>query len=81
MAQLISRRSHSFRMHVQSEPSLGRSGAPLLAVPRALLRAIGRAWKTHSDQRLLQELSDHQLRDIGISRHQIPHVIATGWDI
>ena len=81
MSQLISRRSDSFQLQAQSEPSLGWGGALLLAVPRALSRAARNAWRTHSEQRLLQELSDHHLRDIGISREQIPHVIRKGWDV
>jgi uncharacterized protein YjiS (DUF1127 family) len=81
MSQLISRRSDSFQLQAQSEPSLGWAGALLAAVPRALWRAAQRAWNTHSERRLLQELSDHHLRDIGISREQIPHVIRKGWDV
>jgi uncharacterized protein YjiS (DUF1127 family) len=81
MSQMISRRSDSFQMQAQSEPSLGSAGELLLAVPRALFRAARRAWNTHSDQRLLAELSDHQLRDIGIRREHIPHVVRNVWDV
>jgi len=81
MSQLISRGPDSFQMQAQSEPSFGWAGALLLAIPRALLRAVRSAWHTHSERRLLQELSDHHLRDIGISREQIPHVIRKGWDV
>ena len=80
MSHMISRRSDSFQMHAQSEPAIGRAGELLLALPRALLRAIRRAWTTHKEERLLQELSDYQLRDLGISRHQIPHVVRDGWN-
>jgi uncharacterized protein YjiS (DUF1127 family) len=45
-----------------------------------LLRSLRRAWATHSDERLLQELSDHQLRDIGIRRGQIARVVRSGRD-
>lgn len=76
MSQMISRRSDGFRMQSQSEP-----GSFLLAFPRALLRAVQRAWNTHADRRLLSELSDHQLRDIGIRREHIPHVVRHGWDV
>ncbi|HEV8391826.1 MAG TPA: DUF1127 domain-containing protein [Dongiaceae bacterium] len=81
MSQLISRRSDSFQLQAQGEPSLGWTGGWLLALPRALLRAARRAWADHSEQRLLRELSDHQLRDIGLSRQQIPHIVRREWDI
>jgi len=81
MSQLISQKSNSLEFHAHREPSLGWVGDILLTVPRALLRAGRRAWTTHSDQRLLQELSDHQLRDIGIRREHIPHVVRHGWDL
>jgi uncharacterized protein YjiS (DUF1127 family) len=29
----------------------------------------------------LEQLSDHQLRDIGIQREHIPHIVRNGWDI
>ena len=81
MSQLISRRSDSFQLQAQSEPSLGWAGTRLMTLPGALLRAVRGAWNTHSERRLLQELSDHQLRDIGISREHIPHVVRHGWDV
>ena len=81
MSQLISRRSNSVQIHAHGAPSLGWSGGPFLAAPLALLRAALRAWRTHSDRRLLQELSDHQLRDIGIQREHIPHIGRNGWDV
>jgi uncharacterized protein YjiS (DUF1127 family) len=67
-------------MHTRSEPAISRSGELLLAFPRALLHAIRRAWTVHKEERLLQELSDYQLRDLGISREQIPHVVRDGWN-
>jgi len=77
---MISRRSDSFRFQAQSEPSLGRAGNLVLAFPRAMVRTLRRAWATRSDERLLQQMSDHQLRDIGIRREYIPHVVRHGWD-
>jgi len=81
MSQMISHKSDSFQLRAQSEPSFGWTGDFLLAFPRALVRTVRRAWTTHADERLLQELSDHQLRDIGIRREHIPHVVRNGWDI
>lgn len=81
MSQTISRRSNSFQMQTQSEASLGWAGGVLLAFPRALFRAARSAWKTHADEKLLRDLSDHQLRDIGIRREHISHIVRNGWDI
>jgi uncharacterized protein YjiS (DUF1127 family) len=81
MSQMISRRSDGFQMQARSATPLGEAGEILMAVPRALVRAARRAWKTHTDERLLQELSDHQLRDIGIRRAHIPHIVRHGLDI
>ena len=80
MSQLISRRSNSFQLHAQSEPSLGWAGGILLAMPRALLRAVRRGWARHAEEKLLQQLNDYQLRDIGIRREQISTIVRTGWD-
>lgn len=80
MSQLISRRPNSFQLQAQSEPSLGWAGGFLLAVPRALVRAARRAWVTHSEERLLQQLNDYQLRDIGVRREHISHIVRNGWD-
>jgi uncharacterized protein YjiS (DUF1127 family) len=76
MSQMISRRTNSFQMHAQSEPSIGWGGELLFA----LLRAMRRAWTTHKEERLLQELSDYQLRDLGICREQISHIVRNGWE-
>ncbi|WP_162917032.1 DUF1127 domain-containing protein [Dongia deserti] len=81
MSQMISRRSDCFQLQAQSEASLGWTGDFLLAFPRALVRTLRRAWTRHADEKLLQELSDHQLRDIGIRREHIPHIVRNGWDI
>jgi uncharacterized protein YjiS (DUF1127 family) len=80
MSHLISRGTNSFQMHAQTEPSIGWGGELLLALPRALLRAIRRAWTTHKEERLLQELSDYQLRDLGIRREQISDIVRNGWE-
>lgn len=80
MSQMISRRSDSLQINAQSEPSLGWAGELLLAAPRALLRAIRHAWAVQREEKLLQELSDHQLRDLGIRRDQICHAVRNGWE-
>ena len=81
MSEMISRRSNDFHLQAQGEASLGWIGTLLLAVPRILLRAVRHSWKVYSDERLLQELSDYQLRDIGIRREHISHLVRNGWDI
>jgi uncharacterized protein YjiS (DUF1127 family) len=81
MAQMISHRSDRFQIEARGAAPLGGAGEILMCVPRALARAVRRAWKTHTDEKLLQELSDHQLRDIGIRRAHIPHIVRHGLDI
>jgi uncharacterized protein YjiS (DUF1127 family) len=76
MSQLISSRPHGFQAQSRSEPV-----GFLWAFPLALLRTVRHAWRTHADRKLLAELSDHQLRDIGIRREHIPHVVRHGWDV
>ena len=76
MSQLISSKADGFHAHSPSD-----SGRFLLAFPRALLRTVRQAWTTRADRKLLAELSDHQLRDIGIRREHIPHVVRHGWDV
>ena len=76
MSQTISSRSDGFQAHARSEPA-----GFLLAFPLALLRTVRSAWNTHADRKLLAELSDHQLRDIGIRREHIPHIARHGWDV
>jgi uncharacterized protein YjiS (DUF1127 family) len=76
MSQMISSRPDGFQAQSRSEPV-----GFLLAFPRALLRTVQHAWHTHSDRKLLAELSDHQLRDIGIRREHIPHIARHGWDL
>ncbi|HKP25160.1 MAG TPA: DUF1127 domain-containing protein [Dongiaceae bacterium] len=74
MSQMISSRSDNFQAQSQGEP------AGLLTFPLAVLRTVRHAWNTHADRKLLAELSDHQLRDIGIRREHITHVVRHGWD-
>ena len=76
MSQMISSRSDNFQAQSRSEPA-----GFLLAFPLALLRTVRHAWNTHADRKLLAELSDYQLRDIGIRREHIPHVGRHGWDV
>ena len=70
MSQMISSRSDSFQS--RSEPA---------GFVSAILRTVQHAWRTHADRKLLAELSDHQLRDIGIRREHIPHIARHGWDV
>jgi uncharacterized protein YjiS (DUF1127 family) len=76
MSQSISSKSNSFRLQVRTGSSLGWAGDVLLAIPRALRRA----WTVQREERLLQELSDYQLRDVGIRRDQISYVLKNGLD-
>lgn len=80
MSQSISSKSNSFQMQAQSELSQGWFGGMLLAGPKAVLRALRRVWTVHREERLLQELSDYQLRDVGIRREQIQYILRNGWD-
>jgi len=76
MSQSISSKSNSFRLPAQTESALARVGGLMLALPRALRRT----WVRHREERLLQDLSDHQLRDVGLRREQISFVLRDGWD-
>jgi uncharacterized protein YjiS (DUF1127 family) len=76
MSQVILSRSDGLQAQSRSEPF-----GFMLAFPRALLRTVRHAWNTHADRKLLAELSDHQLRDIGIRREHIPHIARQGWDV
>jgi uncharacterized protein YjiS (DUF1127 family) len=73
---MISSRSDDFQAQSPSEPA-----GFVLAFPRAVLRTVLHGWRTHADRKLLAELSDHQLRDIGIRREHIPHIARHGWDV
>lgn len=76
MSQMISSRSDGFQTQSRREPV-----GFLLALPLAVLRTVRRAWNARADRKLLSELSDHQLRDIGIRREHIPHLTPRGWDV
>jgi len=76
MSQLISSKSNDFRLRVRTRPSLGPVGQMLMAIPRA----VRRMWAVQREERLLQELSDYQLRDVGIRRDQISYALRNGWD-
>lgn len=76
MPQLISSGSVGFHAQSRSEPV-----GFLSTFPRALRRTARQAWSTHADRKLLAELSDHQLRDIGVRREHIPHALRHRWDI
>ena len=76
MSQMISRRSAGIQIHSRSEPA-----GLLLEFLQALLGPMRQAWQSRADRKLLAELSDHQLRDIGIRREHISHVGRRGWDI
>jgi uncharacterized protein YjiS (DUF1127 family) len=59
-----------------SEPSGG-----LGMLNRAARLTLGRftgVWARHRDEKLLQTLSDHQLRDLGIGRGDIGRVVRRG---
>ena len=76
MSHSISSKSNSFRTPASAGSSLGWVGDIVLAIPRALQRA----WTVQREEKLLQELSDYQLRDLGIRREQISHILRNGWD-
>ena len=74
MTQFAPTRDQTFR---QARSTRGRSSI-FGALMTAPLRWLGQAWIEHRDERLLQSLSDAQLRDLGIARSQIPHVVRDG---
>ena len=47
---------------------------------RPLLAAAVRAWTIRRDERILQAMPDHELKDIGIARSEIPHAVRGGRD-
>ena len=76
MSQSISSKSNHFRMVAQARPALGLAGGLLLPA----LHAVRRFCTARRETRMLQELSDYHLRDLGIRREQIPHIFRNGWD-
>jgi uncharacterized protein YjiS (DUF1127 family) len=73
MSQSISSKSNHFRLTGPNQPALGRAGG-------FLLRALRRFRTTRRETRMLQDLSDYQLRDLGIRREQITHMFKDGWN-
>lgn len=67
--------------HVETfvKPHSGR-GTPSIfgGLMRGPLRWARQAWAQHRDERLLQGLSDTQLRDLGISRGEIHRTVRDG---
>lgn len=60
---------------------VGRRAPSILAHAVTMpLRWARQAWIQYHDQRVLQALSDHQLRDIGLSRSQIPQAMRR-WEL
>ncbi len=45
---------------------------------RLVTQRLSGAWARHRDEKLLQTLSDHQLRDLGIGRGDIDRVVRHG---
>ena len=65
MSQSISSKSSHFRMPLRPA--------------RGLLTGLRRLWTVQREARLLEELSDYHLRDLGIRREQIPQILRNGW--
>ena len=75
--------SHSFRLlpaRRGSTVGAARRHGPLAGLAGALVRKTIAMWVRHRDESRLQALSDHQLRDLGISRLDIGHVVRNGLD-
>jgi uncharacterized protein YjiS (DUF1127 family) len=47
---------------------------------RPILLAAVRAWIIRRDERILQAMPDHELKDIGIARSEIRHAVRGGRD-
>lgn len=45
---------------------------------RPILLAAVRAWIIRRDERVLQSMPDHELKDIGIARSEIRHAVRSG---
>lgn len=68
---------------VQRHIGAGEPSANFGVLSRAARLVTGRLaglWVRHRDEKLLQTLSDHQLRDLGIRRTDIGHVVRCGRD-
>jgi uncharacterized protein YjiS (DUF1127 family) len=76
MTQFAPTRSHAFqKVHSKHRVQSAFGGA--LGAP---LRWAQQAWTRHRDERLLQGLSDTQLRDLGITRGEIYRTVRDGLD-
>lgn len=74
MNQFAPTHSRTFRHALPSRRAPSMIGG-LLVAP---LRWAQQAWVQHRDARLLQGLSDTQLRDLGITRGQIQRAVREG---
>ena len=54
--------------------------AMLAGLPAAAVARIGRAWRTHLEIRHLMAMDDRMLKDLGLTRGQVPFAIRTGAD-
>ena len=43
-----------------------------------MLRTVVRSWIVRRDERLLQAMPEHELKDIGIARSEIRHAVRSG---
>ena len=69
--------NYSVRRHMStSEPGAGFG--MLHRAARLVTGRLAGAWARHHDEKLLQTLSDHQLRDLGIGRGDIGRVVRHG---
>lgn len=73
--------THSFRLLPPRRASSGGADHPRTltgGLVGALVRMSVEIWIRHRDETRLQALSDHQLRDLGISRLDIGRVVRRG---
>lgn len=74
---------HSFRLLPARRGAAGGAERPrglVAGLAGALVRKSLEMWSRHRDENRLQALSDHQLRDLGISRLDIGQVVRNGLD-
>ena len=79
MSQMISRGT-DIQIPIRGGVPQRWTSGHLMAAPLGLFRLVRRLWTVRTDERLLRDLSDHQLRDIGIRREHIAHIVRKGWD-
>ena len=73
--------THSFRLLPARRGSMDGTSQPrglIASLAGVLLRKSRETWTRHRDENRLQALSDHQLRDLGISRLDIGRVVRRG---